>query len=63
MDSMVGIGTGRLSLGKPLGTMPLWQPVPQAASRASFSERGLTTALPSGIFSISGILPMGWVPS
>jgi hypothetical protein len=46
-----------------LGPTPLWQAVPHSGIRASFSERGLTTACPSGILSSPGILPIGTVPS
>jgi hypothetical protein len=43
------------------GPTPLWQAVPHIGISASFSERGTTTALPSGM-SICGILPIGTVP-
>ncbi len=65
---MVGIGIGFLSFGN-VGGVELGADAVMTGSRrtsasaASFSERGLTTAWPSGIFSSPGILPIGTVPS
>jgi hypothetical protein len=58
---------GFLSFGKVgglnVGPTPLWQAVPHIGRMASFSERGFTSAWPSGRFSRPGILPIATVPS